>query len=405
MHTLTPTIKRIIALRARLLLDQPFFGVLALKLALLEDDTAKTAWTDGRSMGFNPTFVATLTDDALIGLIAHEVMHCACGHPWRRDARDVKQWNKACDYAINGILTDAHFTLPEGALLDPVYSGKNAEWIFDRLGPTPDPNGSSNAGAPGAPGTTPGSGQASGAASPGSGPSGSGAPAPGDFGEVRDAPGDCTSDGTSDSDWQQAVQQAKKAAGRGSASGSIAERIMEAAHVSVDWRSLLQRFITDTAAADYTWTRPNMRYLPNFILPSLRAPMCGPLVIAIDTSASIDSVLCGQFLDEVRELARTVQPSELHILQCDTRVHKHDCYERGEEIPALEIFGRGGTSFDPVFAAVDSLLAPPLALIYFTDLDGSFPDVAPDYPVLWLAYGCSDATMRGVPFGDVIPCE
>lgn len=34
------------AARTSLLLDQPFFGVLALRLQMVEDPTCKTAWTD-----------------------------------------------------------------------------------------------------------------------------------------------------------------------------------------------------------------------------------------------------------------------------------------------------------------------------------------------------------------------
>src|SRR5690242_20345889 len=125
--TRSPQMKRVQIARSTLLLDQPFFGVLALGLELTEDATCKTAWTNGQSLGFSPAFVDTLTDDELKGLIAHEVMHCACGHPWRRDARDHTRWNEAADYAINAVLRDAGFALPSGALLDASYDGKWAE--------------------------------------------------------------------------------------------------------------------------------------------------------------------------------------------------------------------------------------------------------------------------------------
>ena len=97
----TTALKKLITARVSLVLDQPFFGALALSLPPKEDTTCDTAWTDGRSLGYNPAFVESLTHAELTGLIAHEVMHCAMGHPWRRDARDPKQFNVACDLAIN----------------------------------------------------------------------------------------------------------------------------------------------------------------------------------------------------------------------------------------------------------------------------------------------------------------
>ena len=79
------TLKRISAARTALVLDHPFFGALALRLVPVHDDSVETMATDGRSLFYNEAFVATLTDDALIGLLAHEVMHCALNHQTRRE--------------------------------------------------------------------------------------------------------------------------------------------------------------------------------------------------------------------------------------------------------------------------------------------------------------------------------
>lgn len=39
-------------------------------------------------------------------------------------------WNRACDYAINGILLDAGITLPDGYLHHGQYADKSAENIY-----------------------------------------------------------------------------------------------------------------------------------------------------------------------------------------------------------------------------------------------------------------------------------
>jgi len=205
---ISDTIKRVQRARTTMLIDMPFFGVLALQLHVIEDTSCQTAWTDGKSMGFNPAFVATLTSDQLIALIAHEVMHCACGHPWREGARQHRKWNEAADYAINPILVDAGMTLPDGGLIDPAYHGKSAEWIYDRLPPS-DPD---------------------------DGPAGNGPQ-----GECRQAPANDNDDQPipTEADWQQLTQQAIQAAkSQGKLPGSMLRDLERVTKPIVDWRSL-----------------------------------------------------------------------------------------------------------------------------------------------------------------------
>ncbi len=111
----------------------PFFGSLALKLEMVPDPDAETAWTDGRQLGFNSDYIQALPMDALKGLLAHEVMHLALCHHTRQGARDFRIWNRACDYAINQLLKDAGFILPGHVLLYDGYKGMGAEAIYDAL--------------------------------------------------------------------------------------------------------------------------------------------------------------------------------------------------------------------------------------------------------------------------------
>ncbi len=365
------TIRKIQRARTALLIDQPFFGVLALQLKVIEDPTCQTAWTNGQSMGFNPAFVATLTNDQLLALIAHEVMHCACGHPWREGGRDYKKWNRAADYAINPILVDAGMTLPDGGLIDPAYHGKSAEWIYDRLTDNPDDSGT------------------------------------GDnlFGEVRPSPDDVASDPNAESpqtesDWQQLTKQAIHAAkSQGKLPGSMLRDLEEVTKPIVDWRSLLRRYLQDVTTSDYSWSQPNRRYLTSGLyLPSLRSPACGKIAIAVDTSGSIDTVTLSQFAGEMQSIIDDMQPSSVDVLYCDAHVHRVDTFERGEPLE-MHPAGGGGTSFSPVFEHYnDETTDTPAVLIYFTDLYGSFPN-APDYPVIW----ASTSDVDSAPFGDVVP--
>jgi predicted metal-dependent peptidase len=357
-----------------MLIDMPFFGVLALQLRVIEDPTCPTAWTNGQSMGFNPAFVVSLSQDQLIALIAHEVMHCACGHPWREGARQHGKWNEAADYAINPILVDAGMTLPDGGLIDPAYRGKSAEWIYDRL-----PDGDSGSGA-------------------GDNPQG----------ECRQAPASSDSgNGSSDdqtvptqADWQQLTQQAIQAAkSQGKLPGSMLRDLEHVTKPIVDWKSLLRKYMQDITTADYSWSQPNRRYLTSGLyLPSLRSHACGKIAIAVDTSGSIDAITLAQFAGEMQSIIDDMQPSSVDVLYCDAAVHRVDTFDRGEQID-MHPTGGGGTSFAPVWEHYNNDSHDvPVVLVYFTDMYGSFGD-APDYPVIW----ANTSSVDVAPFGDIVP--
>lgn len=385
LRRVTDTIKRIIAARVALLLDQPFFGALALQLMIIEDDTAPTAWTDGTRIAFNPAFVATLTDRQLQAVLAHEVMHCACGHPWRRDAREPRQWNVAADYAINPILTDAQFELPPGCLNDPQYAGKSAEWIYARLPQQPpSPQGG-------------GQGQAGAAGSSQQQPGGQPSPDPSGLGEVRDAPS--TADdphAQTQEDWQQATQQAARLT-QGKTPATFRRLIADATRPATDWRSILLRWLQELTRADYTWIKPARRYLAaGLFLPSLESIGAGRLAVAIDTSGSIDGPLLAAFGAHLQLMVDLLQPSRVDVIMCDAAVNAIDTFEPGDAI-ALRAVGGGGTNFCPVFDHLAADDDPPRALVYLTDGYGTFPDVAPDYPVIWAM-----TTDVVAPFGETV---
>ena len=124
---------RITRARASLVMDHPFFGSLALRLRLKADPACADMWTDGKTLAYNPAFAAALSPDSLVGAMAHEVLHLAFGHHLRRKGRDAAQWNRACDLAINHILLESGFTLPQGFAHNPAYAGMNADEIFEAL--------------------------------------------------------------------------------------------------------------------------------------------------------------------------------------------------------------------------------------------------------------------------------
>lgn len=363
--------KRISRARTRLLLDAPFFGTLAMRLRIEAEPSIDTFDVDGTVIRYNPTFADTLADDELQAVLAHEVLHCAMLHPYRRGTRDGQTWNEACDYAINSELVKSGFKLPADCLLDAKYAGQSAETIYAGLGkrpqPQPQPGNNGNGQGTGQPST----GQVSDAKQPGK-----------DTGQPGNSP---ASEPMSASDWEIATKQATAVCKMaGTLPGGITETIDKANQCPEDWRTILREFVEHTLPWDYSWTSPNRRFISQGLyLPGTVKENMGRIAVAVDTSASIDSRLLAVFCNELNAIVSEAKPESVTVLYCDTKVNRTETFLPDEAVK-MSAEGRGGTRFQPVFDAVGAD-EPPACLIYFTDLENPASEVLsePDYPVLW----------------------
>jgi predicted metal-dependent peptidase len=400
---------RISKQRTALVLDQPFFGALALRLKVLEDPSCKTFWVDGVSLGYNPAYLASLNDLEVRGVLAHEVLHVANGHCWRQGDRDPERWNDACDEAINPIVKDAGMLLPAGALADPRFKGKSAEEIYAILAQEArkKEKGKKEGGKPGAkPGDTPG-GKSGGSSQPQSAngantPSATPDPQPApSCGEVRQYQGNDKPE--KEAEWKVAVLQAAKAAQmRGGMPGSLQAMVAEAVEPIVDWRPILHRFAQQASPTDYSFAMPNRRYLHmGLYLPTLHEPAVGDAVFVRDASGSVFDETQAQFDAEILAVNDSLRPRRLIVMDCDTRVTQPQVFERGEPVDLLPVRGGGGTSFVDPFRRLEQEDVSPAFLVYLTDMDGWFPDSTPSFPVLW-ASTTPLRRAKQAPFGEMV---
>ncbi|CAG9165568.1 vWA domain-containing protein [Cupriavidus pinatubonensis] len=386
---------RISKQRSQLILSQPFFGALLMRLQLVEDPSCKTFWVDGVSLGYNPAYVATLSDLELRGCLAHEVLHPANGHCWRRGVRDGARWNEACDYAINPLVLNAGLQLPAGALIDGRFLGKSAEEIYamrrqeasdqaqqqPQAQPQPQPqqdgSGEGDGGSPPQPDGQDGNAEGKAGDDP-SQDSPEFSP-----GEVRQQPQ--ADQQTLANEWKVATMQAAKAAQmRGKLPDELSAMVESATRASVDWRAVLHRFAFEQTRSDYSWAMPNRRYTHmGLYLPALHDQSVGDAVFVRDTSGSVFDETQRQFGAEIEAVFASLQPRRLFVVDCDTRIAQVQCFERGEAIELGSIRGGGGTSFVAPFDWLDEQGIAPAFLVYLTDMHGKFPSAPPEYPTLW----------------------
>lgn len=404
---------RISKQRTALVLDQPFFGALALRLRVVEDPSCKTFWTNGEALGYNPTYLSSLNDLETRGVLAHEVLHVANGHCWRMGDRDPDLWNDACDHAINPIVLDAGMLLPKGVLVDARFKGKSAEEIYGILaqekrqrekqkqaeGKQGGGKGSNTSNSP--PQSPSG---ANGANTPSTPPvAGSSPHVVPSCGEVRQYTADDKAQ--QEADWKVAVLQAAKAAKmRGALPGSLAGMVADAVEPAVDWRPLLHRFAQESSPTDYSFAMPHRRYLHmGLYLPSLNEPAVGDAVFVRDSSGSLWDETQAQFAAEIIAVNEGVRPRRLIVMDCDTRVTQMQIFERGDAVDfdLQPVRGGGGTSFVEPFTRLATEGIHPAFLVYLTDMDGRFPDETPSYPVLW-ASTTPLKRARKAPFGETV---
>ena len=424
-HQHQTTAQKLTASRVRLLLGQPFFGTLALRLKLIPGSLPTMA-TDGSKIVYNPAFVDELKPAELEGTLAHEVLHCALGHQCRRGQRDPELWNEAADLAINPILLGNGFALPAGALIDPAFNNLSAEEIYARLlrrrgeggaAPQQTPNQTNAGGATGSgPQNTPGAGPSDPKPDPShqsvsnqGGRTTGEAVGPtsmrsGGFGEVWDATdeqGHTASPAEKrrqEHEWSIAAEQALRSAKAcGHEPAGVERPLSEGRQPQQNWRAILRDFIAATAPSDYRWTPPNRRYVASGLyLPAVERRGLGEIVIAVDTSGSIGERELEQFAGEISAISEEAKPEAIHVVYCDAAVQLAQQFGPSEPV-VLEPKGGGGTDFCPVFEWVAENEIAAVCLIYLTDLCcDSYPEV-PEYPVLWVT-----DSRRAAPFGETI---
>lgn len=369
-----------------IVLDHPFFASLLLQMPRIEDPSVETACTNGVVIRYNPAFIESLKATEVAGLLVHEVMHPALGHLHRLPA--TVEGNIAGDYAINnfldnynrgsGVPANRRLDLPEGGLIDHKLDVLSAEEILKLLRENKlsvkvvkvPMRGAKDGGW-------------------------------GEF-EEQAASGEMSA-GEMGAEWERRVVRAATAAKmqQGNLPGCIQQLVDGIVNPLVPWQRLLERFVDNTAATDYSWSRPDRRFLPEDILiPEIHDTTLGEIVVAVDTSGSIFSSkeALASFEAEINSIIGTCRPLKVTLIYCDAQVTRVDEYGCGEPIK-INAKGGGGTDFRPVGDHINRHNITPRVCIYLTDLEGTFPQAPWDFPTVWCVY---DNGGKEAPFGDTV---
>lgn len=357
------------------------------------------AATDGVNLMINPDTFFKYSLGERIFIVAHEIMHCVWAHcetmhGYQKAGKisypdgkslpfDSQQWNIATDLVINDLLINSQVGVFNKDWLHDTSVATFTDSAADVYRKIYDPKGGNGKGGKGQPLKGTGFDQLQ---QPGSGSGKDAAQAA----QARD-----------ETKWKTEVAAGLASAkAQGKLPAGLERVFGEILEPAVSWQDLIRAFFArKVGGGAFDWLRPDRRFMVRDIFtPARSGHGCGTVAVAIDTSGSIGQPELDRFFGELRGIIEEARPQRVLVMWCDARVHKVDEIFDTADIGGLKPHGGGGTDFRPVFDWLANNNVVPDALVYLTDGLGSFPDRAPQYPVLW---GDILKCAR-YPFGDVV---
>ena len=404
--------------KAKLMLEHPYFGTIASALKLEKSDAVEAFLSDGNSLQFNDEYFDAAGVEEVEFALANGAMHTVLKHENRAGDRYEWLWQLATDYTINSMLVNNGLALPDRANFQERFEGMYAEEVYEILRSeitneelssdenlkeqAHDEQGKTNKDHlseedKGAEEDRDRSRQSASSSTQKKQSESSDTPI-----EDQDA-GEGGSEMSPEEEKQMAEaffeQLFKKMGRQGTLPKNLKFLVPRYFSHQVDWREMLYRYIASYAKSSLSFMPPNMKYLYRGIyLPSLSSDLLR-IVIAIDSSGSVDEKLLGLFLGEVESITQQYPNFEIDLITADAKIQSHEVFLPGESL-VYEIRGGGGTDFRPVFEYIDRHIDHPTLLIYFTDGLGTFPSDEPNYDLLWVMPESQD-----VPFGEVMLIE
>jgi len=364
--------------KVRLLVNNPYFGMLASKLELIVNDNIESFVSNGVKVEYREEYLDGLELGELEFIFANGAMHASLAHDKRKNNRSGWLWQMATDMAINDMLVENGMTLPYGAQYRKRFAGMYAEEIYAQLKDDilrDEENLEYEA----------------------------------DDSDDVEPNSDKKEELTEQTPQQlqeeilheqllaeEAISLLESEFKKGEAPLHIERFFSLEYEGKIDWRDELRNAIDKYFRDDYTLLPPSKKllytgiYLPSTISQTFR------LVIVIDSSGSVDEELLNTFLGEVNFLMSLVTNYQIELIVCDDKVHSHKTFYSGESLD-VSLKGGGGTSFKPAFTFVEENFDDVKLLLYFTDLDGKFPSEVPNYDVKWVS-----SQIKKIPFGSII---
>lgn len=357
----------------RTLIYFPIFKILINNIQFIEDNSEKTACTNGNTIYYNSSFFQKLSKDEQVFIIAHELMHITLKHLSRLEERDIEIWNYATDAVINQILKSNGLPLVEGVIDCPDALSFSAEEYYEMIKNRPNCEELMS--------------------------------------KYRHAKEESviathehwneelTKDLTEDisdinehnvtsinkklihDDNEEYTNSIQEQEPTKDSLGSVGNNTS-----IIDWKSFLQRQKKKVFSADYNLYKGEFDEDGIYKYP-YEVIRKANIEILIDTSGSVDDELVKAFLQECKNI---FDDYVIKVGCFDTRFYGFHEIQRKEDLDNFVIEGRGGTDFS---TAVNSFNKKASIKIIFTDGYAEMPKNSSD--VIWVVYSDSKINPPG----------
>ena len=370
--------ERLSKARTGLLIREPFYGHLLMYLKFVLAD-CETAATDMESIFFDPEFVKILSDEDLIFVMKHEVLHCVLQHCSRAKNRHRLLYNIAADIVVNSMILQSmkrkeySLTRMDEPVLHTAPDGREgrdctAEEIYDLL-----------------------------------------------YQELSDELNDSeklkafldhldrvrldshdwwdsiAADSPRPARWKEILRDVAGHSRYGDVPREIREWMKDDHSSQADWRQLLNDFIQLSAIhMDYTFQPADRRFTgEDYILPAFHSTEFPEnLWFLVDTSASITEGELNQIFCEIDSAMEMIPGLSGRVSFFDTEVTEPVPFSSREDLQSMSPSGYGGTSFEIIFQYMQERMSGdlPSGVIIMTDGIAEFPseEQAMGIPVLWV---------------------
>ena len=352
--------------------DSMFLTSVFLNLRHVWDTKIEKLAVGNLTIRYNPSYFVTLEREQRLATMMRATLHAALMHPERMGGRNPRKWGKAAGYTVNEMLQNSGYMLAGGMDIDPRFAGKSPEEIYSMLPDQPPGSNNNNGG----------------------------------WDDCIDTPKSEADSAHAQDKMQSIIVKAAQAAAMAGQAGSIPGQfelfLQEMQKPKLPYKTLLRRWFQSTNQNDYSFQKPNRRFMPDLYLPGLKSEGMVNMMTGVDISGSVSDSDFSQFVSDTATVMKQFKPKKIDFIQFDTKIQHHDVIKSLADLKKLKFTGRGGTDpTDLILKAQE--LKPKLLLIY---TDGYFhTEGLPEYTdghTLWLIHNNPDFV---APFGKAIHYE
>jgi len=384
-------------------------------LPIIPRNNIPTYATDGQKIYANIEFSKSLSDLEVTGIMIHESLHIALRHHFRMKPlldkgipEDVIQ--AGLDYVVNAMIIESSnyctdFSLPEGCLYDPKYSGWASEKVIKDL-----MNNEQEV----SDGPEDGDGCGASQGLAGNNKNQEKVCRPGDVLSAPELKEGIEATEKAKQEIHDRIQDAslqEKISGDGA--GGFISTITASDYGNTVPSDEIGQFIEKVQSITRSFARPNRRFLQRQMYLPTPKKKHSTLHVCIDTSGSVEITELQDYLANITRWATELRLDLVRVAYVDSEIHKcsetdgiwHDIHlNDGSGAHSIELIavGGGGTSFDPIFEAIEEEQEEVMALIYMTDGYGHVTIEEPDYQVLWVTSGIKPSCYGNNLWGDII---